>query len=312
MTCEYYCILIIYLQFVFFMDSPSEISSLPCDANETVLFYMYIFCALTGTVALLMLVLVVKTWSQAKRLVFPSTVLSLTVIGSSLRVLSNKPRLFGQDVVFTLVFSIAPSVLVIEGQVFFIKFVEYLLRKFPLLETKRFTTRFLRMQFVFRFVVLIACMCAIIGSMFSFFKYQQPTLRVLYTLFALGHTLSSSLTIFSVWYLIGYLRVEISLMIHGKKDLVLLDEDTKIKLRRLLPKLRIIQYGVFVVAGEFLIFFLPTLFSEYFSAYWKYNVPILYGSYNMVAILNVRQQSIIAINKRKKFAKVVEYKDLLR
>mmetsp|Transcript_5227 Transcript_5227/g.6177 ORF Transcript_5227/g.6177 Transcript_5227/m.6177 type:complete len:129 (+) Transcript_5227:3-389(+) len=112
-------------------------------------------------------------------------------------------------------------------------------------------------------------------------------------------------------YLFHYLEQDICSMLAEEKELVRLDEDVKIKLRRLLPKFRYYKRSL---RAQFILSMctvFPLFIFEYSWSLWKYYIPLIGILGSSLAIIIVSKQIRYAMNKNKKFAKIVTVEQLM-
>uniref|UniRef100_A0A7S3LPS1 Uncharacterized protein n=1 Tax=Aplanochytrium stocchinoi TaxID=215587 RepID=A0A7S3LPS1_9STRA len=302
---------------------PADASLLPCDTHYELLKFFYAVLVFVAVAALFFHVVVAlelkKAASRKKvvsRLILTGVLVFLTGIWSLARLINFKDEtmLFGQNPFFTILFGCVLFVFELIGMAFVRSMGAVLVRQFPLLETVA-EQRMKKSRSIYVALLFGACVSFIAVCSIPFLKNQAAFNTVL--LFFGIQTVDALLLGFLGWYNLGHLNNVISKLLQSHKDKVQfdlepeLDKEILIKIRRLRPKLRRARNHLFVSNCVKAFLTLQVFFWEFSLTLWKYYMPILQTIWMIVTMLTILPQFTYAVNKKKKFAKVVEINDLL-
>jgi len=116
----------------------------------------------------------------------------------------------------------------------------------------------------------------------------------------------------SYLYIFGFLHSDIKSILEGKKYETDLDMETTIKLRRLLPVLNGNKHKVLLAQMILAPVWALPLASRFGYTIIKYWIPFLQTAWALFTLIVIQNQVRYILNRRKKFAKVVDVKDLLK
>uniref|UniRef100_A0A7S3UZ76 Uncharacterized protein n=1 Tax=Aplanochytrium stocchinoi TaxID=215587 RepID=A0A7S3UZ76_9STRA len=304
-------------EFLFYLDEAALVNTLRCDANDAVIKFLYSLGLLCSLVALILTVVVLRYKGGDGAVIirrFRLIILSNLshIIASSIRI-NDIDRLYGQDLLFTTFYMIGFLCARLGADQSWISFIDYIVKSFPFLETVQLNSHRLRVaQQIRRFSAFCAISNAIVGITLPFFKFQSNVaLRLVYYDLAVNFLVLALVQFFAAAYLFRYLENDINIMIRDQKEKVMLDQDIKIKLRRLLPKFTMYKLSLAFGGVGTMTFSLVLFFNNDSFAIMKYMLPVGIIAAPLSQMLVVRKQIRYAANKSKKFAKVVSMEELL-
>jgi len=190
--------------------------------------------------------------------------------------------------------------------------VAYVVKNFPFLETVYNSTRMdvsKRLHWIIRFSAYTSFVVQCILPAYVF--QSDIVLRLVYFDLIMNQLVVGLIALGLATYLFHYLEQDICSMLAEEKELVRLDEDVKIKLRRLLPKFRYYKRSL---RAQFILSMctvFPLFIFEYSWSLWKYYIPLIGILGSSLAIIIVSKQIRYAMNKNKKFAKIVTVEQLM-
>mmetsp|Transcript_16547 Transcript_16547/g.18713 ORF Transcript_16547/g.18713 Transcript_16547/m.18713 type:complete len:349 (-) Transcript_16547:156-1202(-) len=303
-------------------DSEEKTGQLPCDTNRKLIQLLYYACLLSGIAAMLLHGLVayelsgIKAFRKLRGVYIASVFISLNIVWTTLRLVSGEgeERLFGQDVAFTILYAIILVGFEYLAIFFIVNMGTKLVRHYPLLVT----TAEKRMKRSKRIAVVSFVLATISFFMLCSIPFLKPDLGRLTFLILIGlQTVDAFLLAFFAWYSLGYLNGLIARLINNKGEFTRfdlepeVDQEVLIKLRRIRPKLKRGQNNIAISNLCKVFLTSQVLFWDFSATLWKYYLPALQTIWMVVTIVIILPNFTFVVNKKKKFAKVVDVQELL-
>mmetsp|Transcript_22761 Transcript_22761/g.29044 ORF Transcript_22761/g.29044 Transcript_22761/m.29044 type:complete len:333 (+) Transcript_22761:75-1073(+) len=294
----------------FFLEDSSFEEKLPCDNNNSVLHFLYTMNFLVSFVSLIFHIWVTKNRRKVfKRLIPTFIYLFLSTLSAFIRIIDMN-RVLGQDPLFNTMVFISTFPFDIATVFFFSQYVRHIvLNRFPLLE-KLAEPRFKVINLFSIICYFLAVAILIEGLSFPFVSF--PVANKLFRHMCAQRLVISAIYTFCIFYIFGFLHSDIKSILEGKKYETDLDMETTIKLRRLLPVLNGNKHKVLLAQMILAPVWALPLASRFGYTIIKYWIPFLQTAWALFTLIVIQNQVRYILNRRKKFAKVVDVKDLLK
>mmetsp|Transcript_17543 Transcript_17543/g.21245 ORF Transcript_17543/g.21245 Transcript_17543/m.21245 type:complete len:344 (+) Transcript_17543:121-1152(+) len=304
----------------FHLGDKSLINTLPCDTIEDLLRFMYCVSGLLSIICLGMYFAIVEQSGRhvSKRIVPMVFCCLLTALFSFLRVF-DPDRLWGQDKLFTISYALTLLIYEIAGVNLQSGYEQHLLKKFPMLETEAEKRR-KTSKTVSNVVLLSAFACCLEICSLPFVAFTSASLALLKAI--LLHQMANAFLLGSNGlYSLKNLASDIKHIVSGREDVFQhyadggsgdLDKDVIIRLRQLLPRLKMTYRGLAIVSAIKFSVVCQFFLWELGFTLLKYFIPLAQIAYLTQTINLVVPRFRQIANQKKKFAKVVEYDELIR
>mmetsp|Transcript_21828 Transcript_21828/g.27907 ORF Transcript_21828/g.27907 Transcript_21828/m.27907 type:complete len:331 (+) Transcript_21828:268-1260(+) len=295
-------------EFAFYLGDETEVDSLWCNTNRLLLRRMYLFLAIYTIIALIGYSMVVKKWGNLVRL-SPLFIEGILVTISSITRVVDPERFFGEDVFFTIIVSFSFLFAHLVGQGFYVEYINYLVKKYPVLEMIS-TSRLRRIRQLYIFLIIDGVVVCVLGFALPA-VHLQPASLVIFRVLAFLEGLHFSITVFNAYYFVGFYIGYIEKFVAQEEMSWTHNADLLVNLRRHLPKLKSTKSAMIWSNVPWVVLVFSTLFWEYGLTLWQYYIPLLHFTWIFAATMQVVNQVRFQLNKNKKFARVVSYTDLV-